>query len=89
LPLQIGKLPARQFNKVVIKINYTGGYHYARFRYQRFRVSAVLFHNYKEHQYPIIDGQILNRIICIELSPGLLGTVMQAVSSEPKNSGAS
>jgi hypothetical protein len=59
-----------------------------RFRYPRFRLSAVLFQCHEEHQYPI-RGQILKPITCVEHSPDLSGNVMQMISLTSKSSGAS
>jgi hypothetical protein len=52
-------------------------------------LSAVLFQYHEEHQYPIL-GQILKPVTdCVEPSAGLSGNVMQMISLESKNSGAS
>jgi hypothetical protein len=61
---------------------------YMRFRYPRFRISAVLFQFYEKHQYPI-RGQILKPPAWDEPSSGLLGNVMQMISLTSKNSGTS
>jgi hypothetical protein len=66
----------------------TGDSHYTRFRFPRFRISAVLFQHYEKHQYPI-RGQLLKPITCTELPPGLSGNVMQLISLASKNYGAS
>jgi hypothetical protein len=65
-----------------------GDSRYTRFRYPRFRISAVLFQFCEEHQYPI-RGQILNPITCVEPSPGLSWNVMQMIGLASNNSGAS
>lgn len=44
------------------------------FRYTRFRLTAVLFQCYVEHQYPI-RGHVLKNIAFVESSPGLSGNV--------------
>jgi hypothetical protein len=60
---------------LTIKWN-TGDSRYTRFNYPCFRISAVLFQCYEEHQYPI-RGQILNPITCVESSPRLSENVVR------------
>jgi hypothetical protein len=62
--------------------------HYTRFRHPRFRIYAVLFQHYEEHQHHI-RGQILKSVICVEPSPGLSDYVMQLISLVSTNSGDS
>jgi hypothetical protein len=62
--------------------------HYTRFPYPRFRISAVLFQYYDEHQNSI-RIQILKLITWVKPCPGLPGNVMQMISLASKNSGTS